>query len=345
MKLQEFDYNLPPELIAQSPVTPRDHSRLLVLDKATGTIEHRHFFDVVDYLNSGDILVVNDSKVFPARLFGHKEDTGGKVEIFLNHETSPGVWEAIGRNLKIGHNVGFNNSPLIAEIVQKNEEIYTIKFNLIGEEFFDEIEKFGTIPLPPYIKREEGVVNDDKERYQTVYAGEKGSAAAPTAGLHFTPEILSKITAKNIKILKVTLHVGLGTFAPVKAENIEDHNIHSEFYSVKPEVIDEIINAKKSNHRIIAVGTTSTRVLEHVFRNPRTSSGSSLLSGWTKIFIYPGYEFHCIDGLITNFHLPKSSLLMLVSALAGPNNIKHSYSAAVSEKYRFFSYGDAMLII
>jgi len=356
MKLTEFDYFLPEELIAQTAVEPRDSSRLLVLDKKNGAISHHHFFDILDYLQKGDILVANDSRVFPARLFGAKKDTGGKVEIFLNHEISPGVWEVIGKHLKVGATIIFEKSSLEAQILSKNEEIYTVSFNLSGNEFFDSIEQFGAVPLPPYIKREKGTTAEDKDRYQTVYANEKGSAAAPTAGLHFTPELLRRIEAKGVKILHVTLHVGLGTFAQVKSENIEDHDIHSEFYFIKPEVVEQIVEAKQKGGRIIAVGTTSTRVLEHVFKDflfispaPNselpTPTTPTALAGWTKIFIYPGYKFRCIDGLITNFHLPKSSLLMLVSALAGTENIQKAYRVAIEQKYRFFSYGDAMLIV
>jgi S-adenosylmethionine:tRNA ribosyltransferase-isomerase len=357
MKLSEFDYYLPEELIAQTAVEPRDSSRLLVLDKKNGAISHHHFFDILDYLKEGDVLVANDSRVFPARLFGMKKETGGKVEIFLNHEISPGFWEVIGKHLKVGATIIFEKSSLEAQILSKNEEIYTVSFNLSGNEFFDSIEKFGAVPLPPYIKRENGTTAEDKDRYQTVYANEKGSAAAPTAGLHFTPELLRRIEAKGVKILHVTLHVGLGTFAPVKAENIEDHDIHSEYYSIKPEVVEQIIEAKQKGGRIIAVGTTSTRVLEHVFEDYDSKNSTTFnfqlstfnskasLSGWTKIFIYPGYKFRCIDGMITNFHLPKSSLLMLVSALASTEKIQEAYRVAIEEKYRFFSYGDAMLII
>ncbi|MEI6498828.1 MAG: tRNA preQ1(34) S-adenosylmethionine ribosyltransferase-isomerase QueA [bacterium] len=352
MKLSEFDFQLPEELIAQKPISVRDQSRLLVLDKLSGALEHRHFYEVIDHLQADDILVVNDSSVFPARLYGAKKETGGSVEIFLNHEIGDGNWQVIGKNLKIGHTIIFANSSLEAQILSKKDETYIVKFNLFGAEFFEEIEKFGAVPLPPYIKREKGTNLEDKNRYQTVYANEKGSAAAPTAGLHFTPELISKIQQKGIKILHVTLHVGLGTFAPIKTDNIEEHNIHSEFYSVESNVVEQIIQAKQiGGSRIIAVGTTSARVLEHIFREKSEETKkikndkTAKLSGWTKIFIYPGYKFQCIDGLITNFHLPKSSLLMLVSALAGSENIKNAYKVAIAEQYRFFSYGDAMLIL
>jgi len=344
MKLSEFDYNLPEELIAQKPVEPRDHSRLLVLDKEDGKISHHTFYDIIDFLNEGDVLVVNNSRVFPARLFGKRKDTGGKVEILLNKNIKDSEWEAIGKNLKLGTEIVFDNSKLEAKVIEKNDKISNIKFNIKEEFFFSEIEKIGHTPLPPYIKKND--TKQDKSDYQTVYAKPVGSTAAPTAGLHFTNELLKKIKDKGINIVEVTLHVGLGTFEPVEEENITEHQIHTEYYIVIPDQIDKIIDAKKEGRRIIAVGTTSTRVLEHLFHsNNRQLTTDNFLSGWTDIFIYPGYKFKCIDGLITNFHLPKSTLLMLVSAFAGKQNIDKAYKEAVDMKYRFFSYGDAMIII
>ena len=337
MKLSEFDYNLPEKLIAQKPTEPRDHSRLLVLDKKNGQIKHHKFYDIVNYLKEGDVLVVNNSKVFSARLFGKKKDTGGKVEILLNKNIKDSVWEVIGKNLKTGTELIFENSNLEAKVLDKNDKLSNIKFNYENEVFFSEIEKIGHTPLPPYIKKDD--TEKDKRDYQTVYAKPVGSAAAPTAGLHFTKDLLDKIKTKGISIVEVTLHVGLGTFAPVEEDDIEEHKIHSEYYTVIQKDIVKVIKAKKEGRRIIAVGTTSTRVLETVFNNPEK------YSGWTNIFIYPGYKFKCIDGLITNFHLPKSTLLMLVSAFAGKKNIDKAYKQAKDQEYRFFSYGDAMLII
>lgn len=357
MKLYEFDYNLPEELIAQKPAEPRDHSRLLVLEKKNGKIKQHTFYEVIEYLKEGDLLVVNNSKVFPARLYGKRKDTGGKVEILLNKNIKDSEWEVIGKNLKIGKEIIFENSKLEAKVIKKNDKISIIKFNIKDKLFFSEIEKIGHTPLPPYIKKND--TKQDKSDYQTVYAKPIGSAAAPTAGLHFTNELLNKITDKGIEIVEVTLHVGLGTFAPVEEDNIEEHKIHTEYYTVMPENMEKIIQAKKEGRRIIAVGTTSTRVLEHLFSekdNKMTippSAGprqrrwliTNNLCGWTDIFIYPGYKFKCIDGLITNFHLPKSTLLMLVSAFAGKHNIDMAYKEAIKKEYRFFSYGDAMLIL
>lgn len=337
MKLSDFDYNLPEELIAQHPTDPRDHSRLLVLNIKTGKIEHTHFYDLTRFLNRGDVLVLNDSKVFPARLVGAKE-TGGKVEILLNKELKPGLWEVMGRNLKIGSNVNFSQSTLAASILEKIDQIYLVKFNLSGSKFFDQIEKIGLTPLPPYIKREKNQTGD-KINYQTVYADKIGSAAAPTAGLHFTEELLEKLKIQGVEIVFVTLNVGLGTFAPIKTDEVTEHKIHEEYYSISQESYEKIIQSKKKHKKIIAVGTTTTRVLEHIINHPKE------LSGWTKIFIYPGYKLKCIDSLITNFHLPKSTLLLLVFAFAGSKNIKKSYQVAIRKKYRFYSYGDAMLIV
>lgn len=363
MKLSQFDYKLPEDLIAKTPAKPRDHSRLLVLSKKNGAISHHTFYDIIDYLKRGDVLVLNNSKVIPARLFGRRADTGGKVEILLNKNIDDARWEVIGKNLKPNTKIIFNHSDLSATILAKTDEISIARFNMSGKKFFLEIEKIGHTPLPPYIKKNDA--KEDKINYQTVYAKPIGSVAAPTAGLHLTKELLSKLKRKGVEIATVTLHVGLGTFAPVKEENIEDHQIHSEYYTVIPREIDKIIKAKQENRRVIAVGTTTTRVLETIFsgvisnaeKNPifekirrslvenRTSQGDNAVSGETSIFIYPGYKFHCIDGLITNFHLPKSTLLMLVSAFAGKKNIDRAYQEAIKNNYRFYSYGDAMLII
>lgn len=343
MKLSEFNYNLPEELIAQMPAEPRDQSRLLILNKKRGTITHHTFCEIIKYFQPGDVLVVNNSKVFPARLLGCREDTGGKAEVLLNKNIENSIWEVMGKNLKPGIKVVFKNSILKATVIEKDEKIAQIKFNLSGEEFFTEIEKIGHTPLPPYIKKND--TKKDKNDYQTVYAKPIGSSAAPTAGLHFTEKLLDQIKAKGVEIIEVTLHVGLGTFAPVESENIEDHDIHSEYYTVEKEEFKKIIEAKKEGRRIIAVGTTSTRVLETVFNSSNSQSLDPNFNGWTNIFIYPGYKFKCIDGLITNFHLPKSSLLMLVSAFAGKKNIDKSYQEAIEQNYRFFSYGDAMLIV
>ena len=339
MHLSDFDFNLPRELIAQKQAVPRDSSKLMVLNKKSGEIINRHFYNVVDFLKKGDILVVNNSKVFPARLLGTRADTGGKAEIFLVKEVKNGLWEVIGKNLKVNSKVVFDQSMLEAKVITKYDESATVEFNISGSEFFAEIEKIGFTPLPPYIKREKKN-QSDKINYQTVYAKERGSVAAPTAGLHFTDELLKSIKEKGVRILEITLHVGLGTFAPVKVEDFSKHKMHSEHYSVQKDVFDAILAAKSNGQRIIAVGTTTTRVLEHIFRD----GNQDQLSGQTDIFISPGFEFRCIDGLITNFHLPKSTLLMLVSAFAGSENIKKAYASAIGDKYRFYSYGDSMFI-
>lgn len=339
MHLSDFDFNLPRELIAQKQAVPRDSSKLMVLNKKSGEIINRHFYNVVDFLKKDDILVVNNSKVFPARLLGTRADTGGKVEIFLVKEVKNGLWEVIGKNLKVNSKVVFDQSILEAKVITKYDESATVEFNISGSEFFAEIEKIGFTPLPPYIKREKKN-QSDKINYQTVYAKERGSVAAPTAGLHFTDELLKSIKEKGTRILEITLHVGLGTFAPVKVEDFSKHKMHSEHYSVQKDVFDAILAAKSNGQRIIAVGTTTTRVLEHIFRD----GNQDQLSGQTDIFISPGFEFRCIDGLITNFHLPKSTLLMLVSAFAGRENIKKAYTSAIGDKYRFYSYGDSMFI-
>ena len=341
MKLSDFDFELPIELIAQEPAEPRDSARLLVLDSSSGQIKHDRFSNLTDYLETGDVLVLNNSKVIPARLFGKKE-SGGEVEIFLNHQISENIWQVLGRKLKVGQKISFDDSKLMAKVVEKKDDTYSVEFNFSGNDFIAEIQKIGHTPLPPYIQRSDN--KKDKQEYQTVYAKDNGSVAAPTAGLHFTNNLLDKIQQKNVELLEVTLHVGLGTFSPVKTDNIEDHQIHSEYYSVEKSILKKIIEAKKNGRRIIAVGTTTTRVLEHIFQKPDLITAESNISGWTNIFIYPGYKFKCVDGLITNFHLPKSSLLMLVSALAGKEKIDRAYKEAIAEQYRFFSYGDGMFI-
>ena len=340
MKVEEFDYNLPEELIAQTPLKKRDASRLMVLDRKTGEIEHKHFSDIIDYLEEGDTLVLNDTKVLPARLIGEKVDTGAVIEILLLKNIDGDDWECLvkpARRIKVGTVVSFGDGLLKAQCIKELDQGIR-HFKLIYEGILMEIlEKLGTMPLPPYIHEKLA----DQTRYQTVYAREVGSAAAPTAGLHFTKELLERIKDKGINIAFVTLHVGLGTFRPVSVSSVEEHEMHSEYYHMNKKTAELLIKTKKEGHRIISVGTTSTRTLEsimtkyHEFRE---------CSGWTNIFIYPGYKFKAIDCLITNFHLPKSTLIMLVSALAGKENIMNAYNIAVEEKYRFFSFGDAMFI-
>lgn len=340
MKVEDFNYNLPEELIAQTPLEKRDASRLLVLDKKTGAIEHRHFKDIIDYLEKGDTLVLNDTKVLPARLIGQKEETSAIIEILLLKNTSGDNWECLvkpARRVKIGTIVNFGNGKLKAECIAVGEEGIR-HFKLLYSGILMEIlEELGTMPLPPYIHEK----LTDQSRYQTVYAKEVGSAAAPTAGLHFTKDLLKQIADKGINIAYITLHVGLGTFRPVSVDTIEEHEMHSEYFSMTKEVADLLNQTKKSGKRIIAVGTTSTRTLETIMTKYNTFKECS---GWTNIFIYPGYKFKGIDCLSTNFHLPKSTLVMLVSALAGRENILNAYNEAVKEKYRFFSFGDAMFI-
>lgn len=341
MRIEDFDFELPEELIAQLPVEPRDHSRLLVLDKRTGKMEHKRFFDIIDYLKEGDVLVVNETKVIPARLFGVKKDTGAKFEVVLLNRKDKDTWEALvrpGKRAKVGTEIIFGEGLLKATVLGDTSaggRVLEFSYEGIFEELLD---RLGEMPLPPYITEK----LEDKNRYQTVYAKEEGSAAAPTAGLHFTPELIGKLEEKGVKMVKVLLHVGLGTFRPVQVDNPLDHVMHSEFYQVSPEAAEQINKAKQAGGRIIAVGTTSTRTLESsVDDNGQLIAGS----GWTDIYIYPGYQFKVIDGLITNFHLPKSTLIMLVSALAGRENILAAYKTAVDERYRFFSFGDAMLIV
>ena len=340
MKLSDFDYYLPDELIAQTPLEKRDSSRLLVLDKKTGEIEHKHFYDVIDYLNKGDTLVLNDTKVLPARLIGVKEDTKAVIEILLLKNIENDKWECLvkpARRIKEGTIVSFGDGKLKAKCCGVFDEGIR-HFELIYSGILLEIlEELGTMPLPPYIHEK----LNDQSRYQTVYAKEVGSAAAPTAGLHFTNELLDKIKEKGVNVVYITLHVGLGTFRPVAVENVEDHKMHSEFYTMSDDVASILNNTRKNGGKIISVGTTSTRTLETIMGLYNEFKGCS---GWTDIFIYPGYKFKGIDALITNFHLPKSTLVMLVSTLAGRENILNAYSVAVSNKYRFFSFGDAMLI-
>ena len=340
IKKSSYYYELPPELIAQFPLKNRSESRLLFLNKKTGRVEHHKFSKIIDFLQPSDILVLNKTKVIPARLFGRKA-TGAKVEIFLLNQKSENIWECLvkpGKRLPENTTVEFNEN-LKCKILKKTEGGNRIvEFEKQGN-FWNILEQIGKMPLPPYIKR--GSIEKDKETYQTVYAQEKGSVAAPTAGLHFTEELLKKIRQKGIEIFEVILHVGLGTFRPVKTENIDEHKMHSEHCRISKETANKINKAKKEKRRIISVGTTTTRTLESFAENGVLRSGSH----WTDIFIYPGKKIQIIDGLITNFHMPESTLLMLVSAFAGYENIMNAYKIAVREKYRFFSYGDAMLIL
>ncbi|MDX5982305.1 tRNA preQ1(34) S-adenosylmethionine ribosyltransferase-isomerase QueA [Exiguobacterium profundum] len=340
MNVNDYDFELPEELIAQVPLLDRTSSRLLVLDRETGDIEHRHFRDVLDYLNEGDALVVNDSRVLPARLFGAKQETGGKVELLLLKQTEDDVWEALvkpAKKVRVGSIVEFGDGLLRAECVEELPEGgRRFKFDYDGI-FYEILDELGTMPLPPYIREQ----LDDQDRYQTVYARERGSAAAPTAGLHFTEELLEAAKAKGIRLIPLTLHVGLGTFRPVTADSIEEHTMHSEYFELSAESASALREIRANGGRIFAVGTTSTRTLETIMRDHGDFVESS---GWTDIFIYPGVELKAIDGLITNFHLPKSTLVMLVSAFATRDIILHAYRTAVAERYRFFSFGDAMLI-
>ena len=340
MRVDEFNYNLPEELIAQTPLEKRSNSKLLVLDKNTGQINHKHFYDIIDMLDSNDVLVLNDTKVLPSRIYGEKEDTKAFIELLLLKEVKPNVWKTLtkpARRVKEGTIVSFNNGLLKAKCIEIGEDGERT-FEMIYEGIFIEIlEKIGMMPLPPYIHEK----LDDGSRYQTVYAKEYGSAAAPTAGLHFTEELLSKIKDKGITVCSVTLNVGLGTFRPVSAETIEEHHMHSETYHMDQATADILNKAKKENKRIVSVGTTSTRTLESIYSK---YGEFKEVTEDTNIFIYPPYEFKAIDALITNFHLPKSTLVMLVSALAGKDNIMNAYNEAVNMKYRFFSFGDAMFI-
>ncbi len=340
MKRSDFYYDLPKELIAQTPIEPRDSSKMLVIDKKSGECTHRIFRDVIEYLNPGDCIILNNTKVLPARMYGERTDTGSVVEFLLLNQKSHDTWEVItgpGKKARVGHKFVFGGGLLTAEIIEVLPDGNRIaKFGFNGN-FFDVLDKIGEMPLPHYITEK----LEDKDRYQTVYAKEEGSAAAPTAGLHFTPELLEKIKEKGVEIGFVTLHVGLGTFRPVKADNIEEHHMHSEHYHLPAETADIINRTKARGGRVFAVGTTCCRTLESVatFRGEIKED-----DGWTDIFIYPGYEFKCIDCLITNFHLPESTLIMLVSAFCGYENTMNAYKIAVENRYRFFSFGDACLI-
>lgn len=340
MKTSDFYFDLPQELIAQDPLEDRSASRLLVLNKHTGEKEHRHFSDILEYLKPGDCLVLNNTKVIPARLFGVREGTGAAIEILLLKRKENDTWETLvrpGKKAKPGTKIIFGDGLLtgeVVDIVEEGNRLIHFTYEGIFEEILDQL---GQMPLPPYITHE----LKDKNRYQTVYAKHEGSAAAPTAGLHFTPELLEKVRAMGVKIAEVTLHVGLGTFRPVKVEDVTQHHMHSEFYQVDQEAADTIMETKRSGGRVICVGTTSCRTIESAAQEDGTIRPCS---GWTEIFIYPGYQFKLLDCLITNFHLPESTLLMLVSALAGKENIMNAYECAVEERYRFFSFGDAMMI-
>ena len=340
MKVEEFDYYLPEDLIAQTPIKQRDASKLMILDKKTGELVHKHFYDIIDYLNPGDTLVLNDTKVLPARLIGEKVSTKAVIEVLLLKNIEGDTWETLvkpARRIHVGDIVSFGDGLLkltCTEVKDEGIRVFNASFKGI---FYELLDKLGTMPLPPYIHEK----LEDKDRYQTVYAKEVGSAAAPTAGLHFTEELLEKIKEKGINIVYLTLHVGLGTFRPVKVEDVTKHKMHSEFYSLSREVANILNKTRENGKRIIAVGTTSTRTLETIYQKFGTFKEDS---GFTDIFIYPGKEVKSIDGLITNFHLPKSTLIMLVSAIAGRDNILNAYNIAVKEKYRFFSFGDAMFI-
>ncbi len=341
MKKSDFNFNLPEELIAQTPIEPRDHSRLLKMDRKTGKITHHHFYDIVDFLKEGDLLVVNDSRVIPARLYGNKEGTGAKVEFLLLERKEKEIWEILvkpGKKARRGAKFEFANGILKAEIMEVLPDGNRLARFECKEEIYSVLEKIGQMPLPHYIKEK----LKDNERYQTVYSREIGSAAAPTAGLHFTTELMDRIRNKGVKISYVTLHVGLGTFRPVKEENIEDHPMHSEHYELPKETAELINETKKKGGRVIAVGTTSCRTLESV----ATFNGKiEQADGYTNIFIYPGYKFKVLDGIITNFHLPESTLIMLVSAFAGRENTLNAYNNAVENRYRFYSFGDSMIIL
>ena len=341
LKKSDFYYSLPEELIAQTPIEPRNHSRLMVLDRKTGSVSHDHFYNLCDHLKKGDTLILNDSRVLPARIYGERPENGSFIEFLLLEQREQNVWEILcrpGKKAKIGSKFVFGGGKLTAEILDVLEDGNRIaKFYCEGS-LFAVLDEIGQMPLPPYITKK----LEDKERYQTVYSRETGSAAAPTAGLHFTLEQLDDLKSRGINIGYVTLHVGLGTFRPVKEENVQDHKMHSEFYVLPPETADLINRTKQSGGRVISVGTTSCRTLESVYKKCGKITADE---GSTDIFIYPGYKFGAIDGLITNFHLPESTLIMLVSAFAGYENTMNAYKTAVEEKYRFFSFGDAMIII
>ncbi|MFP7169616.1 tRNA preQ1(34) S-adenosylmethionine ribosyltransferase-isomerase QueA [Terribacillus sp. 7520-G] len=342
MDIKDYDFHLPEELIAQTPLQDRTASRLLVLNREARTMEHRHFADIGDYLKPGDCLVLNDTRVLPARLYGIKKDTQAKVEILLLKQMEGDSWEVLvkpAKKVKVGTELSFGDGKLTAvckELLEHGGRIIEFKYDGI---FYEVLEELGEMPLPPYIKEQ----LPDQERYQTVYAKEKGSAAAPTAGLHFTKELLADLQEKGVEIAFITLHVGLGTFRPVSVESIEEHEMHAEFYQMSQETADQLTRIRENGGRIISVGTTSTRTLETIARDHDGKFVAA--SGWTDIFIYPGFTYRAIDGLITNFHLPKSTLIMLVSAFAGRDFILDAYRTAVEERYRFFSFGDAMLIV
>jgi len=335
---KDYDYNLPEELIAQTPLQNRSESRLMVLNRKNESIEHKHFSDIIDYLGENDVLVLNDTKVIPARIYGHKEDTNAFIELLLLKDEGNNIWQTLAkpqRRVKIGSVISFGDGRLKARCIEK-EDMGICRFELIYDGILVEIlDSLGEMPLPPYIHEK----LENKDRYQTVYAKNPGSAAAPTAGLHFTPELLERLKAKGVELIYVTLHVGLGTFRPVEAEDLSNHVMHSEYYEISEYSANRLNEAKKNGKRIVAVGTTSTRTLESAYDN-----GFKACCADTSIFIYPGYKFKAIDAQITNFHLPKSTLIMLVSALAGREFILKAYDEAVKEKYRFFSFGDAMLI-
>lgn len=340
MEVKDFYFDLPEELIAQHPLKEREKSRLMVMDKSTGELSHKHFYDIINYLKKGDTLVLNNTRVIPARLIGEKLESGGKIEFLLLNRIEGDKWEALakpGKRARVGREFVFGDGKLKAKVIEVKDDgnrIIEFSYKGIFEQVLDEL---GQMPLPPYITE----TLEDKERYQTVYSKEKGSAAAPTAGLHFTKELLKEIEGKGVNIAYLTLHVGLGTFRPVKVDTIEDHDMHSEFYSLDKENARIINETKERGNRVIAVGTTSTRTLETIGSREGVLKESS---GWTDIFIYPGYEFKIVDSLITNFHLPESTLIMLVSALSTRDNVMKAYNEAVKERYRFFSFGDAMFI-
>lgn len=340
MKTDDFDYELPEELIAQTPILNRDQSKMMVLDKKTGEIKHQQFHDLIDLLDTNDVLVINDSKVLPARLYGIKDTTNAAIELLLLKDVGNDTWECLAKpakRVKVGTTISFGEGMLKATCLEEQEEgIRILKFEYEGI-LFEILDQLGEMPLPPYIHEK----LEDKNRYQTVYAKEEGSAAAPTAGLHFTKELLEALKEKGVTIVPVTLHVGLGTFRPVSVEDVTSHKMHSEFYQMSKESAEALTRAKQEGKRIISVGTTSTRTLETIYH---TYGGFQECSGWTDIFIYPGFQFLAIDALITNFHLPKSTLVMLVSALAGKEFILNAYQEAVKNEYRFFSFGDSMFI-
>lgn len=341
MNVKDFYFDLPQELIAQDPLEDRSASRLLVLDRRTGEVRHRHFTDILEYLRAGDCLVINDTKVIPARLFGTKKETQAKIELLLLKRREKDIWETLvkpGKKAKPGTEIIFGDGLLAGKIldtVEDGNRLIQFSYQGIFEEILDQL---GQMPLPPYITHQ----LKDKNRYQTVYAKHEGSAAAPTAGLHFTESLLKQVEEKGVSIARVTLHVGLGTFRPVKVENVLDHHMHSEFYRIEPEAAEKINRAKSGGGRVICVGTTSCRTIESAARDDGKVPAAS---GWTDIFIYPGYRFKVLDGLITNFHLPESTLVMLVSALAGREQVLSAYQEAIDERYRFFSFGDAMLVL